>query len=127
MLAAKTRILTVFLILGVTAPVFGQTKFDGKWRATIESSSADTLCNGFLFQDAIGIRGNRLSGSISHDQAGVMEISGSVSSDGTLKNVEANGSYSFVSLTGVLSGSTGSGKWFEERSSCEGTWNLFKK
>lgn len=114
------------LLLCLATPAHANTKFDGKWQITVTAGSGETMCHGFLNKDTLTIANSRLSGALTHENVGYLEVSGTIVPDGTMKDLEANSSEAFVSMTGSVSGNRGDGKWTEERSGCEGTWEAKK-
>ena len=110
----------------ISAPALVVTPFDGKWGISIKSNDARAVCSGFLNSSDIVVRDGQISGSITHTEAGYLELSGKIESDGKFKDVEAGSSNADVSLTGVLEDMSGSGKWTERGSDCEGTWTFHR-
>ena len=108
-----TRLMAavVGLVLAVSnVAAFAATPYDGKWSLSINSNDARAVCSGFLENSNIVVSNGRISGTISHDEAGYLQLSGSIGDAGKFKGVEANSSMAFVSLTGKLRDMTGSGR-----------------
>ncbi|NKB20522.1 MAG: hypothetical protein GKS01_08485 [Alphaproteobacteria bacterium] len=111
------------LFIFVFAPVLSSmaADYDGKYSLKISSDDPNPICGGFLVSDDIHIKNGKISGSIQHADAGTLEVSGNVGSDGLIADVEANSSAAFVTINGSLKSLKGT--WSESRSDCEGTWS----
>ena len=101
--------------------------FDGAWNAEIKfSGNNGPECLSLDFGRGFSIASGEIDGEIHHADAGSFYLSGSISTDGTLADVSAQGA-DVVRLSGALDGASGGGSWQTDTYSCQGTWSATKK
>jgi hypothetical protein len=90
MVRRATLAAATLLLAGTVA---AQTSFDGSWKPSIKfAPNSEIQCTGFVFDSQVTITDGKISGTISHSEAGTFELSGSVQPDGTLQGFQATGS-----------------------------------
>ena len=120
------RVILVAATLLLAANVAAQTSFDGSWKPAMKfAPNSDAPCTEFVFDGQVTITGGKISGTVSHSEAGTFELSGSVQPDGTLQGLQASGS-AVVEFKGKFDGNTARGTWVEAYSECEGSWSFAK-
>ena len=98
--------------------------FDGTWVGKGKSAVVSSDCGDAIIR--FGIDGSRVSGLAVSAWGDTMPVAGSVDADGSLTaaiNIDPN--YP-VSITGTLSGDSGSGTW-SDPGGCHGNWNISRR
>ena len=96
--------------------------FDGSYNATVTSTTPFPCENA---SGVMSIDSSIIAGSISGvTTGGTGSISGYVQSDGSVLGTLAYSAY-FTNITGLISGTSGSGTWSQELG-CAGTWAVTK-
>ncbi len=102
--------------------------FDGSWIGTTRSTTAtdnygESCGSGSL---SIVVTNNKITGTGIDWQGNHFDVTGSVESNGTLSARVLDSGYEVVTITGTVSGTTGSGSW-NEYYGCEGNWSITKQ
>lgn len=100
----------------------GTSTYDGTYRPSISANGGSAACHGLVW-DRFSIEDGKLSGGLSHSQAGFFTLSGSISPAGQLERARASGTYSTANLKGRFEGTEGSGTWSTSDGQCSGTWS----
>lgn len=129
LLEMRPLAFTATLILAgfLSFPAYSDTsKLDGAYKPSIETSSSDFACQGLVW-DRFSVAGGKLSGGLTHSQAGFMTLSGTVADNGTLQAAKAVGALSTANLKGTLTPDGGSGTWSTSDGRCSGTWSATRR